>query len=640
VSAFVVVDIETTGKNAHRDELLCVGIGRRVHPPEAGLLHAAEVMHRPGVVLVAHTNFDLRWLMLQGLALGQAHYHDTKVMAWMLDATQELGLDALCERYCGYRPRKVIRQRGGRPWFESDTVGLVPMEDAPWDELAAYNRSDLDAEADLYEELRRQLRQRGLWHQFLVEEAPFSKLLLEMECAGMPFDAQAAREQLATIEERMRAAEAWLVEVSGAPNFNLRSGEQVARLLYTDVWTQELRFPIPRLNGKSAMEKAHTVERIKPAGVRVTKIGRDYAYGELLLDGMGLAPPKRSKKQKTPRPSVSGKTLAVLYGSNPWIAAYVDWKKDDKIVGYLRDWIEREHEGALFGRFDQSGTVTGRLAGREPNLQQVATEGEIRGLFRGDLVVGDYSGLEVRISAHFSLDPVMLDIFESGGDLYGTLAAEAWGGPASKENEGRGLMKVVMLSSQYGTGPETLSELLALAGLKGYTVQKARQFLLDLARTLPRLFEWRQEVIAQAERDGYITTIGGRQRQLAGINSAAWELKGKAERQAVNSLVQGSAADIVRRAMLAARDAIDPDVARICLQVHDEIIWQRGPAWEDSVFPSLVEVCQHGHGFTLNVPLIFEAKIAQSWGDKDGSSGQVHAGTYEHLADVNSGGTP
>jgi DNA polymerase-1 len=351
----------------------------------------------------------------------------------------------------------------------------------------------------------------------------------------------------------------------------------------------------------------------------------------VLLDGMGLKPPKRDKKQKTARPSVSGKKLAVLYGGNPWVDEFVAWKKLEKLGGYLRDWIERAHEGNLYGRFDQSGTATGRLAAREPNLQQVATESDIRDLFRGDLVIGDYGGLEVRISAHFSHDPVMMEIFNGGGDLYGTLAAEAWGGEPTKANPNRPLMKVVMLGSQYGAAGETLAFIMSLAGIPT-TPAKADGFLRDLKKTLPRMFAWRQEVIAQAEKDGYVETLAGRQRQLVGIKSADWQKKGTAERQAVSTKVQGSAADIVRRAMLAARMAISPEVARICLQVHDEILWKRGPEWEADVFPQLVDICQFGHGFELDVPLTFEAKIAQSWGEKDG---QIHSGAYEHL---NAGG--
>lgn len=628
-NAYTVVDIETTGKNPLRDELLCVGIGQKVHPPEFGRKMAQRVMSRPGV-LVAHTNFDLRWLMLEGLTLGpDVQYHDSKVMAWLLDGTQPLDLESLCERYCGRVPDKRIRQVANRPMFRrdcswcdsegcsvcSDPKSLVLMADAPWDELAAYNRSDLQAEGDLYEALRAALRKSGQWRHFLVEEAPFSKLLVEMEVTGMPFDRNEAIEMQARNDADIERLERWLVDVTGAPNFNVRSKDQVARFLYTDLWEQDVRFPIPRILGMSPEDKRAAVEAIAPPRVRVTKVGRDYAYGRLWLDGMGLKPPKRSREQKTPRPSVSGKKLTILHGTNAWVADYIAFSKHTKLAGYLRDWIDRCHEGRLYGRFDQAGTATGRLSAREPNLQQVATDGPVRHLFRGDLVVGDYSGLEVRISAHFSHDPVMMDIFHSGGDLYGTLAARAWGGEPTKDNPNRPLMKVVMLGSQYGAAGETLSFVMALAGIPT-TPHQADGFLRDLKKTLPVMFEWRQRVIAQAHKDGYVETLAGRRRQLAGLNSADWQKKGTAERQAVSTKVQGSAADIVRRAMLAARRAVDPEAARMCLQVHDEILWLRGCEWNDDVFPRLVDICQYAHGFTLDVPLIFDAKVAQSWGEK------------------------
>lgn len=626
---YTVVDIETTGRSAHTDRLLCVGIGERVYTADDGRKMARLLMLRPGTVIVAHTNYDLRWLMLEGAELGRnVHYHDTKVMAWLLDGTQPLDLESLTEKYCGYVPDKRLRQVANRVMFRRDDGEYVPIEDTPQDELFSYNLSDLRAEAALYEALRTELQRRGLWHHFLAEEAPFSRLLIEIEAAGMPFDRERAVEQLAASEAKQEELRRSLVALTGAPNFNPGSAEQVARFLYTEAWTQPIRFDIPRMNGVPKDEKLELAQQLAPKGVRVDKVGRDYAYGTLLLDGMGLRPPKRTKKQKTTRPSVSGKKLAILHGSNPWVAEYIEWKKLDKLNGYLRDWIARCHEGRLYGRFDQSGTATGRLAAREPNLQQVATESDVRDLFRGELVVGDYSGLEVRLSAHFSLDPVMLEIFESGADLYGTLASEAWGGPASKENELRPTMKVVMLGSQYGAAGETLAEVMALAGIPT-TATEASRFLSDLKRTLPRLFEWREEVIAQAKKDGYVTTLAGRRRQIANINSAAWEKVGRAERQAVNTTVQGSAADVVRRAMLAARKAIDPSVARMILQVHDEIIWNRGREWDDAAFPHLVDICQYGHGFELNVPLIFDAKVATSWADKGGDAG-VHA-IHEHL---------
>jgi DNA polymerase-1 len=310
-----------------------------------------------------------------------------------------------------------------------------------------------------------------------------------------------------------------------------------------------------------------------------------------------------------------------MHGGDPWVSMYVRWKKLEKLAGYLRDWLKREHGGRLHGRFDQSGTITGRLAGREPNLQQVSSTGDVRDLFRGDLVVGDYSGLEVRLSAHFSRDPLMMDVFKEGKDLYGVMAAEAWGGPADKTNDGRGLMKILMLSSQYGAQGEMLAEIFAINGMREYGPRKADAMLRDLEFTLPRLFEWRQEVITEARTLGYVTTLAGRRRHLPDISSAEWKKMAKAERQAVNSKVQGSAADVVRRAMLRARDLVEPHQARIILQVHDEILWERGPAWEPHVFDALCQTCEAEHGFELDVPLVFEAKIAQSWAAKTGDGG-------------------
>lgn len=635
MSNFVAIDIETTGSDPWRHDLVSVGIGANVHRPEKGRAYARMLMARPGTTLVAHTNYDLRWLMIDGARLAEGvAYHDTKVMAWLLDATQELGLESLAARYLGYVPPKQIRMRAGVVCFQTEGGAVVPITEAPWDEVAAYNASDVRTEAELYECLRALLVERDLWGHFLEEEAPFSRLLVEMEVTGLPFDAERAASMLADTERQHGALRALLVERTGAPDFNPGSGDQVARYLYEEVWRHPTRFEIPRLTGMSAERKMAAVESIAPAGVRVTRVGRDYAHGELVLDGLGLAPPKEKRGQEKSRPTVSGKVLNVLHGEHPWVADYVKWRRLDKLAGYLRDWIEREHGGRLHGRFDQSGTVTGRLSGREPNLQQVSGTGDVRDLFRGPLVVGDFAGLEARLGAHFSRDPVMLDIFGSGKDLYGVLAARTWGGPETKENEGRGLMKVLWLASQYGAQGETLAETMAVAGLRGYSPRKADALLRDLQFAVPRLFEWRNEVIEEARALGYVTTLAGRRRQLPDIGSAEWKKMARAERQAVNSKVQGSAADVVRRVMLRARAAVDLDVARVCLQVHDEILWIRGPGWKDEKLPELVRICEASHGFELDVPLIFEAKVADSWAAKGGSAGRAALGAYSHLNDA------
>lgn len=620
---FTVIDIETTGNLPWTGDLVAVGVGKRVYRPEPGIVAAAGALAN-GVV-VAHTNYDLRWLCLSGeVALGDGlQFHDTKVMAWMDDSAQELALDDLARKYLRRVPKKPIRIRKGRVMFDlgiwrgTGVEHLMPIEDVPWMTMKAYNQSDIDIEARLYEVLRDRLQARGLWNQFLEEEAPFSRLLIEMETTGLPFDKAEAEKLLDSTGVTLASLRQRLADGTGAIEFNPASPDQVKAFLYAELWSQKVKFEIPRLNGLSKEEKALKVEAIAPEGVVVEKVGRDYAYGVQWLDGRGWKPLKR-KDPVTGEMKVtaSSKKLDVAYGDDPWVQDFVAFRRELKLEGYLKDWIESEHDGMLHGRFDQSGTISGRLSGREPNLQQVRKDSDVRTLFRGDLVVGDYAQLEARLAAHFSQDPFLLQVFNDERDLYGMLASEAWGGPDDKSNPNRDLMKIVWLASQYGARGDTLAQTMAEGGVRGYSGAQADSYLADIQATVPRMFEWREEVIAQARIDRQVVTIGGRPRALPDINSAAWQLRFGAERQAVNTLVQGSAADIVRRAMLAARQAVSPVVARICLQVHDEILWKRSRRFKAATLATLRRVCETEHGFALDVPLKFEVSIAESWADK------------------------
>lgn len=624
MSDYTVIDIETTGNLPWTGDLLAVGVGAKGYRPEQGRERAAEALGGDGVV-VAHTNYDLRWLALAGVPLGDAvQYHDTKVMAWMDDSAQELALDALAVKYLRVKPKKPIRIRQGRVMFDlglwrgrPDLPKLVPIEDVPWPTMQAYNESDLKVEARLYEVLRGRLQERGLWRQFLEEEAPFSKLLIEMEVTGLPFNRGRAEALLVETNVKIETLRDRLASATGAIGFNPASSQQVAAFLYGELWSNEVRFAIPRLTGLSAEEKLEKVKAIAPEGVEVKRVGRDYAYGVQWLDGRGWKPlRKKDPATGEMRVTTSSKKLDVVHGDDPWVQAFVAFKREDKLRGYLEAWVEAEHAGHLHGRFDQSGTISGRLAGREPNLQQVSKESDVRTLFEGDLAVGDYAQLEARLATHFSQDPFLLQVFNDDLDLYGMLAAEAWGGPPDKTNEHRDLMKIVWLASQYGARGDTLAQTMAEGGVRGYSGAQADAYLADIQKTVPRMFAWREEVIEQARIDGRVVTIGGRPRALADINSAAWQLRFSAERQAVNTLVQGSAADIVRRAMLAARSAVAPSTARICLQVHDEILWKRGRKFTAGTLAKLRKVCETGTGYQLDVPLKFELSMAQSWADK------------------------
>lgn len=690
---YTVVDIETTGELPWTGDLVAVGIGDVVYRPEEGQRHISDLLSNPKSLVVAHTNYDLRWLVLNGAPfVDGVRYHDTKVMAFMLDQTQGvLALDDLAWKYLGFKPPKPIKAIAGRilydlskgmgvceglecpdckgsklrpdhERFKSDLmkrcptckgagmITLIPIEDVPWPEMEAYNLSDIQTEGKLYEHLRDLMQSNGLWELFLAEEAPLSRLLIEMEVAGMPVDRKGIRQLLTQASHDRDRLGKDLVGDTLCPTFNLKSGDQVAAFLYDELPTFKVQIEVPALNSIPRDEREAAVVKMIPRGIKIDKIGNKFVYGKQVIEGCGLKPPPiKKKKGKVPkRPPIDAENLALLYGDHYWVKKYLKWKSLNTLcTNYLDVWVEVEHEHRLHGRFDQSRAETGRIASRDPNMQAIpVVDTPVRKMFThtaeaqyamleahgytyGGLMIGDYSGLDARVAAHFSEDPLMMEIFLNEEDLYGRLASEAWGGAPNKTNKNRGLMKILILSAQYGAQAGSIGDKIRISGLGDKFARKAPQLLRNLEETLPRLFEWREEVLQEAKTLGYITTISGRRRYLPDLQSTQWYYKARAERQCVASMVQGSSADIVRKCMIAAREKVTPMAARMILQVHDEILWERGPEWDDNeTFDVLVDTCENAHGYDLRVPMKFEAGIGDSWEEKDA----VGARSYRVLA--------
>lgn len=637
---FTVIDLETTNIDTFNSDLLAVGIGDTVHKPEEGLKVAQELLSTEGIV-VAHTNFDLRDLLLRGLTMNpKLQFHDLKVCAFLNgDQQQELDAATLAKKYLGIKMHKPIFQYKKRVMFHAAT-GDMPIEDVPWREMEEYNLQDLEVERQLYEIIREQLQEKGFWNKFLLaEEAPLSRILIEMEVAGLPIDEEGTREFLKDADEERQRLAGELAEDTGVLGFNLKSGDQVAAYLYEELPEFKLKEEVPGL--KSLAGAAKSQERmdiavgILPDNVTVEKAGTLYAYGTQRVEGLGLKPPriKKSREGKKPkRPPIDAENLILMHGKVPWVIKYLRWKSLQTLcANYLEQWVDAMHGGRLHGRYDQARTETGRIASREPNLQAipVAMDFNVRTLFRAPMMIGDYSGLDARVAAHFSEDPLMLEIYRDDLDLYGTLAANAWGGPASRENENRGLMKILMLSAQYGAQAKSIGDKIRISGLGDKYAAKSEKLLREMEETLPRMFAWRQEIEREAMNNGFVTTITGRRRYLPDLYSDEWWRRTRAERQCVASMVQGTSADIVRRAMLAIRQGVDPDEARIILQVHDEILFERGPAWNDESFDKIVDLAEKGHerdfhaengqvlpGFPLLIPMKFGSKLAETWDDK------------------------
>ena len=228
------------------------------------------------------------------------------------------------------------------------------------------------------------------------------------------------------------------------------------------------------------------------------------------------------------------------------------------------------------------------------------------------LIVGDYDALELRLMASLSGDPKLVRIFEEGKDPHAETARIVFGECDGHDDPRRDIGKTVNYAVGYGAGAKTLAQTLALAGFPT-TQSEAKEYQERVAGQYKRLYRWMNHCIWQAKELGYVETIGGRQRRLV-AQSDDWTAKSYSERQAVNAVVQGSAADILRRVMLK----IDrmPYALRLVAQVHDELLWEYDYEPTKGLLELLQEDCETGHGFDLRVPLVFVPTICKDWSEK------------------------
>lgn len=620
----------------------------------------------PNIIKVAHSTHDHRFNIMQGTEIN-GPFHNTMVMAWILNENTPLNLEWLTKRYTGVIMDKRISQKNNEPWFKCDDGTLVPLEDAPLDQLRAYNVRDVEAQQSLYYTLWDKMEASAWDVYFEEEQVPFSELLLKMETRGMPIDLEAAANLKAELEPEMEAQAAKLGEVLGYELPKWGSNDAVREVLFSKTWRQKDRVehgldlrkptlvndivagtyrpdlsipPVPRTKSSVTDEeveelKSVFVKQATPQGFIVEKVSHKFLTGYWLRRGYGLeeTPPTQTSKDAHAEdpsvplvPSVTTPDLLTYFPTHPFVVELVKWRKLRKVITtYLNTYPKQSHNGRLYGRFNQTGTKTGRLSSSGPNLQNQPAHGDlgkrIRSLFRGNLVVGDYSQLEPRLLAHYSQDPVLLQAYHDKVDVYALTAAGIFGGSYRdypEDSRERKLSKPLFLGDQYGAGYKKLWGLLRVAGFD-VTKDEVKKFQSRLHSTYSVATAWKEGVIAEAHRKGYVTTLDGHRRRLSvSLRDRSWKNRGYGERQAVNARIQGSAGDVVRRCMLAA-DREFGDLLATLAQVHDEVIWEylaHNLTRIDKLMPDLQEIMETGHGFDLTVPLVFEPGFARTWADK------------------------
>lgn len=589
----LTLDIETA-----EDKLVCVGWALDDLPVQTHKTVTSRLYREladPNQVLVTHTGYDTRFLRTMGVDIN-CQMHDTQVMAWLVNENVELSLPALAARYLQLQLDKTLQKQAGT---------------APWDDVAAYCAKDVEVTRELHERLRVLLELDGLWTYFEQTEAPFTEVLRDMEHRGLPLNVPAVEKlantyrQLTTqVEDRLKA---------GLPScFNVRSHQQVAKFLGSEKWTLNDRQPhgamsfetdLALVASESVTETVLDPANADPGTFIIQKEGRLWDYGVWVVAGLGTGFDR-------PLKSVSRDELSLRAKHLPWVQDYLEFKKYDKLVGtYLDAWpkVTRDDptgQPRLHGRFNQTGTVTGRLSSSEPNLQNVPSRGavgeSIRQLFTGDFIVGDFSQLEPRLMAHYSQDPAMLHVFKQGGDIYADIAVVA--------GVTRSDAKTLMLAMSYGAGAHTIDSKLTQAASR----VGAHRLLAKLQSVYSRYFEWRQWIIEGAKKRGSVQTLDGRRRHIGQL-ATGWKDAGGADRQAANAIIQGSAADVVRRTMLHAVKMF-PEL-RLLAQVHDELVFELDkqlfgdPQLLSRLNGWVTTIASRG----LSVPIVFEAHYGHDW---------------------------
>jgi DNA polymerase-1 len=383
---------------------------------------------------------------------------------------------------------------------------------------------------------------------------------------------------------------------------------------------------LAELSKKYTAELKEIEERIFKVAGHEFNVSSPKQLGEVLFDELGLkVAGKATKKTATGQRSTKESELEKLRDEHPIISDILEHRQLQKLLGTYVDSIPKllDKEGRLHTSYIQTGAATGRMASKDPNLQNIPIRSDrgraIRHAFvapKGSSLVGfDYSQIELRIAAILSEDEKLIDIFRSGRDVHHEVAAAVFNVPSDHvDREMRRRAKIINFGILYGMGVNALKTNL------GTSTAEAHQFHEDYFRTFSRLAEYLEETKGKARRLGFTETMFGRRREFAGMKSSLPYVRAQAERMAINAPLQGTQADIIKLAMVhiagMIKDGKLEDDVHMILQVHDELVFEIKESRIKELAPKiqhLMESVLDGHE-THGVPILAQGKVGPDWG--------------------------
>ncbi len=427
--------------------------------------------------------------------------------------------------------------------------------------------------SEIKEKLEAEVKQQGLWTVFETIDRPLLPVIAKMNQVGIKLDVDYLKELSANFRAELKELETKIYGHAGQ-EFNINSPKQL---------------------------------------------------GDIIYDKLNLKP-KRQKKTAGGARSTRESELSQMADDHPIIADILRYRELSKLVSTYVDSLPTlaGKDGRVRTTFLPTGTVTGRVGSRDPNLQNIpirtADGRAVRKAFVAEdgyvLVSIDYSQIELRIAAVLSGDQKLIEIFKAGEDVHSAVASRVFGVPASEITpDMRRKAKVINFGILYGMGVNALRANLG----EGTSREEAQEFLNAYFNTFTRLAEYLEETKAFARSHGYTETMFGRRRRFPGISSSAPFIRASAERMAINAPIQGTEGDILRIAMINIDRYIEEskqnDDVRMLLQVHDELVFEIKKDLVENVVPKLAELMSgvmKGHD-TKGVPISVEAKAGDNW---------------------------
>ena len=568
----ICFDTETTDKSAVRCRI--VGMSFAVEPHKAWYVPfnadntttyveiLRPLFENENIAKIGQNiKYDIMVLKRLGINVC-GHKIDTMLLHYLLDSESRHNMDFLAERYLNYRPIAIETLIGkGAKQLTMDIVGV--------ERVAEYAAEDADVTLRLKHVLSKEVEERGMTKLYANIEEPMIEVLADMELTGVSVNCEALNSYAVELRQLLENLENEVRTMADEPTLNINSSRQLGEVLFAKL----------RISDKPKMTKT---KQFSTDEEYLQTFAHDYPIVSKILEYRGV------------------KKLLSTY------------------VEALPELINPE-TGRIHTSYNQAVTATGRLSSTNPNLQNIPIRDDlgkpIRAAFVASdaehtLVAADYSQIELRLMAHLCQDPALVDAFRSGEDIHSATAARLYHKSSEEVTSSeRRSAKTANFGIIYGISAFGLAQRLDISN------REAKELITNYFDTYPGVKRYMDDVVAKATNEGWVETMFGRRRQLPDIASSNRTVRGLAERNAINAPIQGSAADIMKLAMVEIYRRFKQEgiASKMIMQVHDEVVIDTLVSELDRVKHIVKEAMESVA--QLSIPLIAEVNSADNWLD-------------------------